>query len=142
MSVVSIRNPTELLLIPHSELPMKWREMWWFLKPAVDRAGDMNERLVVEKIAAGQLHPFMVYHEGQPIGALTVSISDTVYRRVATIVHLGGNFERMAPMFDDLKAWARAHGAEAFRIWGRKGWRKAAEPLGFKEKFVVMEAQI
>jgi len=142
MSVVSIGNSPELRLVPYSDLPASWRTAWWFLGPAVNRAGEMSESSVASKISTGQLHLFMIYVGEKPVGALTVAFTQNDWQKVATIVHLGGDFERMTPLFDELKSWARAHGASAFRIWGRKGWRKVAAPFGFKEKFVVMEAQI
>lgn len=142
MLAISESNPTQLQYIPSSDLPGVWRAAWWFLSAAVSRAGEMTESSLCGKIATGKLHLFMIYDGDRSVGAFTVSITQTDFQKVATIVHLGGDFDRMTPHFEDLKSWARAYGAEAFRIWGRKGWRKRAEPLGFKEKFVVMEAQI
>ena len=142
MLAISESNSTQLQYIPSGELPAVWRAAWWFLAPAVAGAEEMAEASVCSKIATGKLHLFMVYDGDRSVGAATLSITETDFQKVATIVHLGGDFDRMVPHFEDLKSWARAHGAKAFRIWGRKGWLKKAAPLGFKEKFFVMEAQI
>ena len=120
----------------------EWKKAWWFIEPAVQMAGEMEEADVVEKIATCKYHLFMVYGGDQAIGALTLHVGKSGRRTIATIVHLGGDLDRMIPCFEDLKAWTRALGATVLRFWGRKGWRRRAAEYGFEEKFVVMEASI
>lgn len=136
------RKSTHLCYVPLDQVKDLWGTAWEFLRVAVERPGEMNDEDILAQIAQCKMHLFMVNCEGNWIGALTVRIARERKQTAAIVVHLGGDFDDMAVLLPELKHWALAYGASVLRFYGRKGWRKRAAPLGFKEKFVVMEAPI
>jgi hypothetical protein len=132
----------KLSYIPLDELEQKWRTISPFIMSAANSAGEMNEEVVLAEIVSCKLHLFTAEENGEIIGAATVRIIPTARVVICLVVHLGGDWDKMLELREEFATWAKAQGAEVFRIQGRRGWKRKLEPLGFKEKFVTMEMKI
>ena len=130
-------NTAQLRYIPLDELRDVWQYAKRFILPAAYHAKELTEEDIIWRLADCRFHLFTVENNGM-IGALTVQVAGPI----ATVVHLGGEWEKMAPFEPELSAWCKAQGAEVLRIRGRRGWLKKLPEHGFREKMVTMEKSL
>ena len=72
-------------------------------------------------------------------GASTVEIHNHPRKRIAMVVHLGGDLaavEQVLPQFD---IWARERDIDSIMLWGRRGWEKVLADKGFEYRYTVLE---
>lgn len=122
----------------HSD-PVANDRVWAFYAPLISRALEHGGNThttddVRADILAGRLHLI-----GGSRSVLTIEIVDYPQGRHGRIVHAAVD---MGEVLHDLEpkaeAFARAHDAVALEFVGRRGWLRAAAPLGYAETAVVM----
>lgn len=133
-------NSIVLMPIHRNLLHSYWTRVREFLAAAVERnSGEMDLDDVLAWIVDGRLHLFGFFAHEQVFGAGTVQIVEHPQKRVAMVVHLGGDLavvEQVMPQFDE---WAREHQIDSIMLWGRKGWEKVLADKGFKYRYTVLE---
>ena len=61
-------------------------------------------------------------------------------RKILTIPYVGaenGTIDTWIEAMDTFKAFAKEHGCEAVRGWGRKGWEKVLKPDSVRIEFDI-----
>ncbi len=100
----------------------EWRRCRLWLVPALE---DATEPEILGELAAGRAQLW----RGERSAMLTQLVSaDEPY----ILVWLGGgDLQELIAMRPGVEAWARAQGARAARINGRRGWVRALRRAGF-----------
>lgn len=105
-----------------AEPAAEWRRCRRWLVPALE---DATEAQIEAEIAAGRVQLW----RGERSAMLTQLVQGA---EPYVLVWLGGgDLEELMAMRPGVEAWARAQGACAARINGRRGWRRALRSAGF-----------
>lgn len=65
------------------------------------------------------------------------------YRRLQVLFALGNNMKEYIELLNGtLEKFAIMQGCEEAEVFGRRGWEKLLEPLGFKTRSIVMSKKI
>ena len=104
------------------DLAAEWRRCRRWLIPALE---DATEAEIMEELAAGRVQLW----RGERSAMLTQLVQGP---EPYILVWLGGgDLDELIALAPGVEAWARAHGAHAARINGRRGWRRALRSAGF-----------
>jgi hypothetical protein len=100
----------------------EWRRCRDWLVPALE---DATEAEVMTEVASGRVQLWR--------GARSAMLTQLVLAHEPyVLVWLGGgDLQELMAMRPGVEAWARAHGARAARINGRRGWARALRSAGF-----------
>lgn len=120
-----------------------WKHAAPLLQRAIERSSkEMDIDDVLEFIKSGRFHLWIAHDENRNItGACTIELQKHPKKVVAMIVQMGGE-EGCFTVLEDIKAWARFHGADSIMLWGRKGWERALKDFGIQYRYSVMEVPL
>jgi hypothetical protein len=99
-----------------------WARCRLWIVPALE---DATEGEVLAEIASGRAQLWC--------GERSAMVTQLV-RTAELFIHVwlgGGDLAELTAMRPGVEAWARAQGARAARIHGRRGWRRVLRPQGF-----------
>ncbi|HTO43131.1 MAG TPA: hypothetical protein VML56_03570 [Burkholderiales bacterium] len=125
------------LIVAPEALADTWPKVERWLAAAVDRnQGDENLLDVLLAIARGH---YLLWHEDGKWAAV-VQIVKFPRQTVATVLYCGGSdLEAMKAAFEYGRQWAREHGIDVVRTYGRKGW---ARVIGLEQQGVILQAGV
>ena len=136
---------TRIFPIPTSQLGEFWDELGPFVDKAASRyskeydLSDVWDALLEERALL-----FGIWLDGEVKGAMTVSPVEQPKRKTLVIELVGG--EDVVLWYTDtirqLKEFARRAGYDAITSNARKGWRKMANSVGFKEASTTYEMDL
>jgi len=127
--------------IASAEVPSVWDEVKPMLMPAVHKV-EMDDLDLFEALWNADMQLWVGIENEKIICAMTTRIDTHEHGKVATILHVGGRFEKeFTEYLPRLKQWAKASGADYLRLIGRPAWsRKLKEH--FETNFVMMESRL
>jgi len=136
---------TRILPIPTSQLGEFWDELGPFIDKAASRyskeydLSDVWDALLDERALL-----FGIWSDGEAVGAMTVAPVEQPKRKTLVIELVAGqNAEKWyADTVWQLKEFARRAGYDAITSNARKGWRKMANSVGFKEASTTYEMDL
>ena len=73
--------------------------------------------------------------------AITQIVDYKTYRSL-NIWLAGGDLDEILDMLPDAEEFAKDHGCSLIEITGRRGWKRALRPFGFKEEAVVLTKEL
>lgn len=136
---------TRIFPIPTSQLGEFWDELGPFIDKAASRyskeydLSDVWDALLDERALL-----FGIWSDGEAVGAMTVAPVEQPKRKTLVIELVAGqNAEKWyADTVWQLKEFARRAGYDAITSNARKGWRKMANSVGFKEASTTYEMDL
>lgn len=116
----------------------------WLVRMAKDTQGRRTPEDIIQRMLRGECQLWVTLDaDGKPNGAVITSIEQYPQMRMLNILHAAGEKNRWKDIEDDLYAaydeFAKANGCVGVEFGGRPGWKKYAEPRGFKLKSVMYE---
>jgi len=99
---------------------------------------------VKTKCLSGKYLVLAFHKDGNIEGVMTMEMYDYPSRRVAGIVHLGGNnFDEWIDIADKAsRRVAKEQGADEIIIVGRKGWVKKLIPYHYNVQYMVLTSTL
>jgi hypothetical protein len=131
----------ELVCVPPDTVHKVWPLVRNLIYEAMRRGGLSSFGPVEETVLSGRGLLWLAW-DGQIIHAAAVTtLSATEWRKVCEIVACGGkDMRRWIELIEGIEKFARAEGATATRIIGRKGWARVLR--GYRAKRVVLEKEL
>lgn len=106
----------------------QWTRCAPLLAPAIEHGGEFTLEDIEQAVSTNRA----TLWPGVNAAFVTQLVSgDTPYILVWLA---GGDLDELLSMQPGMEAWARAQGAEAARVNGRGGWRRALKAGGFIER--------
>jgi hypothetical protein len=133
---------------PSAELvcvdPARVAEFWPHVRPLIEaamRRGDLDAFAPVEAaVLQGRALLWLAWSNKIEAAAIT-QIAQSEWRKVVEIVACGGrDMSNWLPLIAGIEQYARAEGATAVRIVGRKGWARTLND--YREHRVVLEKEL
>jgi len=113
------------------------------LRPALDRDTTLSWQHVLGTALRGDYQWWVVWEQDgeQALAAVVTEIVEEPAACVARVLMVGGrDLERWKQLIGKLEGWARAEGAGAMEIHGRRGWRRVLD--GYAEQRVVLRKDL
>ena len=115
-------------------------DIWPFVRGHICRGlerSDWNPTEVLEGLVKSELQLWTSEREGFIEAALVTAMAED-YCLLLCVG--GGNLGHWKDHLQVIERWAKDHGVNGVRIYGRRAWLRALP--GFREKWVVMEKAI
>jgi hypothetical protein len=130
-------------IVAQSNIEFIWPSAERFISDAFNKhTGDETEEDTKKLLEAGEAQ-LWIAHDGRGVRAAAVTRLATVPsgRRVCFCMACGGNgiSEWLEVGMREIEKFAKANKCDLVRLSGRRGWREAFKPLGYKEPFVILE---
>jgi hypothetical protein len=122
-----------------TQLGTFWRDLEGFVTDALHYADDALASEDIRKLCESRdMQMWVAILDDQIQGAATTEVVQYPRRKMVRVVTLAG--DRFPEWRDDmdraLQAFAERVGANGIEIYGRKGWEKRLDDLGYKPKGV------
>ncbi len=133
-------------IVAQSNVEFIWSSVERFISDAFNKHnGDETEEDTKKLIELGKAQ-LWIAHDRRGIRAAAVTRLATVPngRRVCFCMACGGQglAEWLEAGMKEIEKFAKANKCDLVRLSGRRGWREAFKPLGYKEPFVILEKVI
>jgi hypothetical protein len=120
--------------------PARVTEIWPFardlIKAAIERTNLSDFQDIEADVLSGDQLLWLAW-SGRIEAAATTHLS----RNVCTLTACSGyDRERWLPLFEKIEDYAKAEGATAMRIYGRKGWERVLN--GYRAEHVILEKRL
>lgn len=136
----------KLIPIQPENLKLAVKDVGGYLEAALAYTdGKYNLQDTLEMILKGMQVLWVVYNEEKEkaIGALVTEILAYPRSKALCIFLLGGeNFEQIVTAFPELKEYAVGVGCKTIEFYGRDGWEKTLNPIGFEKTHIVMRLNL
>ena len=117
-----------------------WPHVKWFIASAIERTELSSFEGVEAAILEGRQLLWIAW-DGKTISAAGATelnkIGDKLICTITAWASLGHQRDRWLPLLEVVERYARAEGADAIRLYGRKGWERVLD--GFKVEHVILE---
>jgi hypothetical protein len=126
-----------VILVPPEQLSRVWSQIQGWIESALEYGqGDENATDVLVSLAVGR---YLLFHEPGKF-ALVAQIQEFPRQKVITVLYLGGgDMDAIKAGIEQAKPWCKAQGITAFRVWGRKGWKRI---LQMTQKGYILQSEI
>lgn len=108
-------------MIPDN-IAAEWSRCRAWLVPALE---DVTEPVLLEWLASGRAQLWA----GERCAMVTTLLAEDERKIVAWLT--GGDLREVVQLVPGISAWARSQGAQAAWVYGRKGWGRVLEKVGF-----------
>lgn len=124
-----------MILVTPDQLAHVWPAVEpWIAAAVAENQGDENTLDVFIAIARGHYSLWSDEH----FAAVTQTINYP-RQRVLTILYIGGDLNKITPLFDFAKDWCRVNKINVLRTYGRPGWEKVS---GLSRVGAILEVKI
>lgn len=133
----------KLVLIPTDKTEIVWRLAADHLKKAMDHSDGLVTLEESHKgVLNGSRQLWLIWDEEEK--KCRAALVTQMIKGVCLIWQLGGEGMRdwLHMLQDGLIAWAREQGCTGLHLYGRQGWLRVLEPLGWTQQLVVMHKEI
>jgi hypothetical protein len=126
-----------VILVQPEQLSNVWPKVHAWIQSALEYGqGDENATDVLISIAVGR---YLLFHEPDKF-AIVAQVQSFPRQKVITVLYLGGgDMDAIKQGIEEAKPWCKAQGITAFRVWGRKGWKRVLE---MTEKGYILQSEI
>ena len=126
-----------MILVQPEQLSNVWPKVHAWIQSALEYGqGDENATDVLISIAVGR---YLLFHEPDKF-AIVAQVQSFPRQKVITVLYLGGgDMDAIKQGIEEAKPWCKAQGITAFRVWGRKGWKRVLE---MTEKGYILQSEI
>jgi hypothetical protein len=126
-----------VILVPVELLSNVWPQVSGWIESALEYGqGDENLTDVLVSIAVGR---YVLFHEPNKF-AIVAQIQHMPRQKIITVLYCGGgDLEAIKQGIEEAKPWCKAQGIAAFRVWGRKGWKRI---LQMTERGYILQSEI
>lgn len=134
---MSLSDSPELICVD----PDRICDFWTYARPLIKAAMDRTELssftdLESDVLSGNQL--LWLVWSGKIEAAVTTLLMKTDWKPVCIITACSGyQMDRWLPLLEKIENYARAEGARAIRIVGRKGWERVLN--GYHAEHVILE---
>ncbi len=133
-------------IVAQSNVEFIWSSVEKFISDAYNKHnGDETEGDTRKLLELGKAQ-LWIAHDGRGIRAAAITRLATVPsgRRVCFCMACGGLgiTEWLDAGMREIEKFAKTNKCDLVRLSGRRGWREAFKPLGYKEPFVILEKVI
>ena len=127
--------------VPAENIAGIWPQVAPLLVPCL-HAAEYDEQSLLESLEAKDVQLWVGRRGGHVICAMTTRIDAHHCGKVATILHVGGEFdEGFRDYLPRLKQWAKESGAGHLRVIGRAGWQRWLKEH-FETHYTMLEAKL
>lgn len=126
-----------MILVPAEQLSDVWPQVSGWISSALEYGqGDENLTDVLVSIAVGR---YLLFFEPGKF-AIVAQVQHFPRQKVIVVLYCGGrDLEAIKRGIEEAKPWCKTQGITAFRVWGRKGWKRI---LNMTEKGYVLQQEI
>lgn len=128
-------KPVELMGIQFFEIDKYWFLVEPLLAPALAYSdGKHSLNSVYEGLKDRLMQLWIVKQGMRIIAACVTQVINYPNKKVLMICFVGGeDFEDWKHLFSELKKFAEHHQCSSIEIYGRSGWKKKIQDLGFEQ---------
>ena len=127
-----------------------WGRVAGFLERGVGESrGRYDIRALYDELMGGHQHLWVVFKDGDTVvAAFTTMFTSYPGRTNLSVVFcgsddsMGGVSGMWSNVMLDIIEWAKINGCSAVEVAGRRGWARVFRDLGFKESYVMIEAEV
>lgn len=126
-----------MIQVTPDQLAKVWEQIHEWIESAIEQGqGDENATDVLIAIARGS---YLLFHQPGKF-AIVAQVQVFPRQKVITVLYLGGgDLTAIKAAIEEAKPWCRSNGITAFRVWGRKGWKRVLE---MAEKGYILQSEI
>lgn len=114
------------------------------IQSALDHGnGERTVDDIAIELIEGTKQLWMYSSEDELLGTVLTEIIQHPQKKVCQITHLGG--ESMMDIINDIQeieAWAKLNDCSDIQVIGRRGWIKALQGYGYKERYITIGKQL
>lgn len=135
-------EPT-LNLIPHEHVEL----VWPLAEHHVQKAVDQGDGLVTleshrDGVIGGKRQLWLIWDEGREDKCLAAFVTEIINDHFFLWACGGGEMKDWLWIAQDgFERWARARGCKGMQLWGRPGWMRVLNPLGYRKTLVAMNKE-
>lgn len=124
-------------LVSTEQLSNVWPNVSGWIESALEYGqGDENVTDILVSIAVGR---YLLFHEPGKF-AIVAQVQCFPRQKVITVLYCGGgDLEAIRQGIEEAKPWCKTQGITAFRVWGRKGWKRVLE---MTQKGYILQSEI
>ena len=101
---------------------------------------DYDTDYVYERVKDARMQCWIAHEDDRITAVFVTQVIKNPKRKILTIPYVGaenGTIDTWIEAIDTFKDFAKEHGCEAVRGWGRKGWEKVLKPDSVRIEFDI-----
>jgi hypothetical protein len=130
--------------VRHNQVHLIWKEVEPFIAKALKHADDKyNLRYVKLSLFKRDMQLWVLEKGKEIVGCVVTQIC--IYpnsKRLLIFALAGEGFDNWQHHFATIKAWAKEEGCESCEIYGRPGWERKLNTMGFEKISTVLKVKL
>lgn len=126
--------------------------MWSKVSPILQRAidygtGEEDQYHILAAILNREKQLWMAVDGPKILGVCVTQIFPYALKKGCRLSYFAGDDclregGWFVPMISTIERWAKDNGCTQLEAWGRKGWERAAKPIGFDYQFTALMKEL
>lgn len=131
-------------MLNHQEILDYWEFLSRKIYAALDTGQGESSPVDICRKALNNQAQIWVIQDEEGIKNVTVTeiLQYSQHKTLHIITTTGDGWKEYKEEHKELEKYAKDIGAVAIEMWGRKGWLRKLEPMGYKEAYTVMRMEI
>lgn len=136
-------SDNELIGIRHNQAHLLWHEVDPILRRALEYSDNKYSLEHVKKcVEERDMQLWVTFREGHVSTAGVSQIVNYPCEKRLVILFLAGDSENLFSHWHTISQWGKSQGCESCEIYGRPGWERKLEKIGFKKIHTVLKINL
>jgi hypothetical protein len=136
-------SDNELVGIRHNQAHLIWNEVEPILQRALEYSDNKYSLEHIKKcVEERDMQLWVTFNNSQVATAGISQIVNYPCEKRMVILFLSGNSENLYNHWKTMSTWGKANGCTSCEIYGRPGWERKLESIGFKKIHTVLKVNL